>query len=489
MNSLLPVLFQPKPDTIYNFDALQLLRLLPDESVNCCVTSPPYYSLRNYQVNGQIGLEETPEQYVDALVTVFRELRRVMRRDGVLWLNLGDSFSSHASGAVDDPFRASGLSSSRTATAARQAKVEQKNYRNAALPEKNLLMIPSRVALALQADGWYLRSMAPWVKRSAMPESTTDRPTTATEYIFLLTKSPRYWYDVEAIREPARDWGPRDRTNNKYHNNGTGLQPHKGLSKNDFAISGRNRRNTDWYFEALDAEIAHLQTLRGKGGIRLDDAGLPLAFDIVTEPSPLGHFAMFPESLIRPMVLAGCPPKVCSACGAPYQRIDDGERVIDTNRPQARRALELFEAKGLTDDHLNAMRAVGLADAGKALVTMNGAGKNTAEQQRLAAEAKAALGGYYREFLFSKRSSNGWNPTCDCHAPHDSGIVIDPFMGAGTVALVAQRLNRHWIGCDLNPEYVRLATMRVQGRLAEYMAEQRGEPHSLYMFAEEGGVA
>lgn len=455
------VLFEPQRDTIYNFDALQLLRLLPDESVHCCVTSPPYFGLRDYGADGQIGLEPTPDEYVAALVAVFREIRRVLRSDGTVWLNLGDSYASATKGS-------GGLSDKQLSNAG--SRYQPRKFNHDVKP-KNLIGIPWRVAFALQADGYYLRSDIIWSKDNPMPESVTDRPTRAHEYVFLLTKSPRYWYDQMAIAEPCVS-GDRGSTytNGKTAEKATHLAPiGRGPRTDKQAATGK--RTYEGFNERWNENPT---TTRNKRSV----------WTINPEPFPAAHFATMPTKLVETCLLAGCPPKVCAACGAPYKRVMSEERELDMSRPQARRALELFRDKGLNDGHLDAIRAVGLADAGNALVVMDGAGKNTDEMQRLADEAKAALGGYYREFTYGKRSSIGWQPTCACNAGVDSGIVLDPFMGAGTVAFVAQKLNRHWIGSDINPEYVELATMRVQGRLDEYMARQRGEAHTQYMFAD-----
>ena len=176
------------------------LRALPDESVHCCVTSPPYWGLRDYGVEGQLGLEETPEQYVNNLVEVFREVRRVLREDGTLWLNLGDSYAGSGKGAWEN---GKGQKESYTPTKdSPQCKIPKTP---SGLKPKDLVGIPWRVALALQADGWYLRSDIIWAKPNPMPESVTDRPTKAHEYIFLLSKSERYFYDAEAIKEKSVD--------------------------------------------------------------------------------------------------------------------------------------------------------------------------------------------------------------------------------------------------------------------------------------------
>lgn len=397
-------------DTIHNADALTLLRALPDESINCCVTSPPYFGLRDYGTDGQIGLEETPQQYVDALVTVFRELRRVLRSDGTFWLNIGDSYAGSGKGGQSSEKRSANWQPEYSNHGARYG-----------FKAKDRMMIPARLAIALQDDGWWLRDEIVWHKPNPMPASVTDRTTTAHEMVYLLTKRPRYWYDAEAVAEPAVGAGGGD-----FMPALKAIQPeHGGESRTGkWARSNRPQEPT-----------------RNRRSV----------WTINPEPLAAAHFAVMPSKLVEICILAGCPPKVCSACGAPYQRVVEKPDM-------SKRPTRATNAKTMTD----------------ALHVSNG----------WAGYPKSA-GQKYQEWRNANPNVTlGWTPTCNCHAPHDSGIVIDPFMGAGTVALVAQRLNRHFIGSDLNPEYVRMATMRVQGRLDEYLAEQRGEPHTAYMFTE-----
>ena len=227
---------------------LEVLSELPSESVNCVVTSPPYWALRDYGAEGQLGLEPTPEEYVARMVEVFREVRRVLRVDGTCWLNLGDSYS-HAKAAGNTK-------------------------------PKDLLGIPWLVAFALQADGWYLRADVIWSKPNPMPESVTDRPTKAHEYVFLLSRSSRYFFDQEAVREPHtfnRYGGKTVREVQKEHKqppDGTNAASLGGRPRDCFPGSGRNIRSV---------------------------------WEIATQPYPEAHFATFPEELVRRCLLAGCP--------------------------------------------------------------------------------------------------------------------------------------------------------------------------------------
>jgi DNA modification methylase len=254
---------------IINADARHIP--LPNCSVQCVVTSPPYFGLRDYGVNGQIGLEQSPAEYVAQLVLVFNEVRRVLRDDGVCWLNIGDSYASQAGQQVDNTIGRKGRQAGAWGGKSRRAPDGFK--------PKDLLGIPWRVAFALQDAGWYLRSDIIWSKPNPMPESVTDRPTKAHEYVFLLTKSARYFYDADAVAEPAQDWGTRDRTNGKYHSEGTGLNPHTGLLR---SYDTRNLRSV-WSIATQPYSGAHFATMPPELARRCIKAGSK-AGDTILDP-------------------------------------------------------------------------------------------------------------------------------------------------------------------------------------------------------------
>jgi len=424
-------------------DVMDGLRSLPENCVQCTVTSPPYFALRDYGVDGQIGLEATPEEFIDTMVRVFREVRRVTRPDGVLWLNLGDSYSGSSSskGAVVNKNSMSAGTG------------QDVGYRDKPLgivngyKAKDLMGIPWRCAFALQADGWYFRSAMPWIKRNCMPESTTDRPTSAIEYIFLMTKSARYFYDGEAIRVPssesyqndARPQGVlRQKVNkrSKYPNEGqfkkqdqTGNPTYTGFNERwnnqkqskradlpaNQRVSGgkredgtpigdgqtRNYRNSDPFFESWQGLYSESEN--------------PLAFVINPQSRPELHFATFPDLLAATCIKAGTSEYgCCPKCGAPYQRIVEcsGGTTGKSWHPHA-------------DDG----------------VTGQIGGMPTE--------------GYSRQF-------KGWQPGCKCGEKERSPcLVLDPFMGSGTVAVVARELNRSSVGCELNPAYVEIIKKRL----------------------------
>ncbi len=250
-------------------DALSVLKTMPDQSINTCITSPPYWGLRDYGVEGQIGQEETPEEYVDKLVHVFREVKRVLRDDGTLWLNIGDTYCGTGhKGEYRDPKYKEGRTGQRVAL----------NNKIDGLKPKDLVGIPWMLAFALRADGWYLRSDIIWYKPNAIPESVKDRPTKAHEYIFLLSKSPRYYYDAEAIKEPL-------------------ARPEELLRKTPAVFGGRNKHDVYGTRKHSGNEYVGTYTGRNKRSV----------WTVATKPFEEAHFAVYPPDLIKPCILAGCP--------------------------------------------------------------------------------------------------------------------------------------------------------------------------------------
>lgn len=256
-------------------DCIEQMRGLPAASVHTCVTSPPYFGLRDYGVEGQIGLEDTPDAFVARMVEVFREVRRVLRDDGTLWLNMGDSYAGSGKGGNPGHSAHQKQRTNAGSLSTRGIKRDDPN-----LASKQLLGIPWRVAFALQADGWYLRQDIIWSKPNPMPESVTDRCTKAHEYLFLLSKSPRYYFDAEAIKEEAvwtrsnnPDWQKQRAETNARKGAGNRNAADGGFTKWD-ASRGRNRRSV---------------------------------WTVTTKPFKGAHFATFPPDLIEPCILAGAP--------------------------------------------------------------------------------------------------------------------------------------------------------------------------------------
>jgi len=308
------------------------MKYLESESINCCVTSPPYWNLRDYKVDEQIGLEENLNLYVQKLVEVFREVRRVLRPDGTLWLNLGDSYSGSWRGMNDTKTSNKGNKASRD--------VLKKCVIPEGLKEKDLCGVPWRVAFALQNDGWYLRQDIIWAKNNPMPESVRDRCTKSHEYIFLLSKSAHYYFDAEAIAEPVTESTVKRLSQNIELQTGSSRVPRKD-NGNMKAVAPRYggkkyTTNPEVFNRTKSGNAYEFRPMRNKRSV----------WTVSTQPFKEAHFATYPPKLIEPCILAGCP---------------------------------------------------------------------------------------------------------------HGGVVLDPFMGSGTTAMVALQLRRNFIGFELNPDYIEIA--------------------------------
>jgi DNA modification methylase len=271
-------------------DALTVMKKMKTNFVNCIVTSPPYFQLRDYGEPGQMGTEKTPQEYVQKMVEVFQEARRVLKQDGTLWLNLGDSYNHSNKGG-------SGKHGEGKLFLRKFPKKSNGGY---GLSPKNLLGIPWRVAFALQADGWNLRSDIIWHKTNPMPESVKDRPTRAHEYIFLFSKSKHYFYDAAAIKEPGKDPADdiRRMSQQKEKNKSMPTKKHNGIRPRQDKQRGHGRRH-----EGFNARW----DLMSKDEQQVMGANKRDVWSVATYPFRGAHFATFPPKLIEPCVLAGCP--------------------------------------------------------------------------------------------------------------------------------------------------------------------------------------
>jgi len=289
-------------------DVIEQLATLPDGCVHMCVTSPPYWGLRDYGVDGQLGLEKTPEEFIEKMVAVFAEVKRVLRDDGTLWLNMGDSYWN---GGAEKRDGGHGFvdGGKLKLNAAKGSILQRKSTTGLIIKPKNLCGIPWMLAFALRSDGWYIRQDIIWSKPNPMPESCTDRCTKAHEYIFLLTKKPRYFYDNEAIKEPAKD-------------------------KESYA--GRTFRGPTAILESGGRPGSPQGMDKGRSaGKTFPTVNKRSVWTIPTQPFPEAHFATFPPKLIELCILAGTSEKgCCEVCGTPWVRVVE-KKFIKTGSERA----------------------------------------------------------------------------------------------------------------------------------------------------------
>ena len=408
-------------------DCIEGMRRLEGQSVNCVVTSPPYFGLRDYGHDGQIGLEASPDAFVAKLVEVFREVRRVLRDDGTVWLNLGDSYAGSGKERNADGSHQEGgkQGTSRGTIEGKLVKTHAPDCK-----PKDLIGIPWRVAFALQADGWYLRQDIIWHKPNPMPESVRDRCTKAHEYVFLLSKGPRYYFDSEAMKEPAA----------------------KGAAGSSF--------NT--------GKTAVHQLSRSSDAERIEDGtrNRRSVWTVATKPYKGAHFATFPPDLIRPCILAGCPPKGKRCDCDEVIASPTGSGPIEDPTMQTGRA---GMNRPRRDDE--GTRPVTRREQRHEAIEMK-ASPHRAEMER---ECGPAFAHYIRtdrsgarplpHDIRKKYMEAGWitaAPPCT-HPIEEAGTVLDPFGGSGTTALVALEEGRKAVLCELNTDYIALAHKRLEG--------------------------
>lgn len=401
-------------------DALQVLRTLPDASVHCAITSPPYFGLRDYGVAGQIGLESTVDEWLRALVAVFDQVRRVLRDDGTFWLNIGDSYASSGRGGQGEL----GAMRGRSIVGARLDRTRTSDGR---FRPKQRMALPQRLLLALIDAGWWFRDEIIWNKKAPMPESCRDRCTMSHEHLLMLTKRARYFWDGEAIREPVSgNAHPRGdgRTPRGWDTGEGDHRKKRGNYEPSGARSSTFGRGPGWRVKQVNVGDAFggLLTTRNKRSV----------WTLGPEPFAGAHFATFPTGLVEPCVLAGTSAAgCCASCGAPLRR------VVRKGKPD-----------------LEHQRACG-GDAsgeyhGEATKDFAGARAENAS----AVKARILAGLCDRETLF-------WVSTCGCAAGIESCTVLDPFAGSGTTGVVAVRHRRRFVGIEINPDYAAIARERI----------------------------
>ncbi len=336
-------------------DTRERLTAIPDDSIDCAITSPPYFQLRDYGIGGQIGLETTVDGWVSELRLALNGLARVLKPTGSLWLNLGDTYSRHAGFGA---------------------------------PRKSLFLAPERLLLALSDDGWLVRNKVIWAKTNPMPHSVADRLTGAYDVVYFLTRSPSYFFDLDAIRVPHRSW-----TNSRR----AGVYPPDSASAPLWRQRGGGNRGLA--AQRAPGQVGH-ELGKNPGDV----------WQLASASFHGAHFATFPPGLVERPLLATCPELICDRCGTPFRRLTRVRRE-ELGRPRPQRT----EPRVLR----------------------------------------------YRRNYRVIRERGPLLPGCTCGTSVRPGVVLDPFFGAGTVGLAAERHGRDWVGIELNPAYVKLAEQRL----------------------------
>lgn len=418
-------------------DCLEVLKTLPSNSIQMCVTSPPYFNLREYHIDGQVGHETTPEEFVKKLVVIFNEVKRVLRPDGVCFLNMGDSYwNSNGFERATNGWHRKG----RDGAPANDRKLPKHPH----LKQKDLCLVPQRLELALQEDGWYIRNDIVWWKPNPIPFPVTDRLVNCHETIILMTKSSKCFYDAYAVKEPVAGVG----------NDGA------KRNKRDVWFSKENERISVlvWILsrlEELDPELPQmlLDDYIANNNDKTD------VWNVTVKGTKEAHFATFNPELITPTILAGTSEKgACPVCGAPYKRIiEKGDPIPEWKANSGADSNGGYNGKSekfLKQDAL-----------GKA--TQTGFNARWKAKQQNASDVKRRI----LEGMVATKTLS-WEPTCDCNKQMridtdntDKNqvpcVVLDPFMGSGTTAIVAQSLGRDYIGIDLNKDYIEMAERRI----------------------------
>jgi len=379
-------------------DSFEFMKLIPDGVIDMCITSPPYWGLRDYGIEqifsdgwkGQLGLEPTPEMYIEHLTEIFNEVKRVLKKEGKFWLNIGDTYwGGKGRSAHGDPERhIKRLLEGKTINKPYQeigspGEIKPGDGKHDFIQAKSLCMIPERLAWSLIQDGWILRNKIIWFKRNSMPSSVKDRFSNRYEFVYMFSKGKKYYFDLDAVREPYMD--------------------------STFKRVNQNEGNPKWDGDHKRGSPQAQHTLNPKQFVHPQGKNPGDVWIIPTQPCPVKgiHFATFPEELCRKAIIPGCPEEVCKKCGKARERI--------------------IEAKG---------GAIGKS--------WHNHKKDLQRGNRAIKEAKGGHG-YHRVFLGYK--------SCKCNAGFEPGIVLDPFAGIGTAGYVARKLGRRFIMIDIKPEY------------------------------------
>lgn len=387
---------------IYQGDALEVLKTFPDQSINMLMTSPPYWALRDYDVEGQLGLEPTFDKFIINLCNIFDEVKRVLRDDGTIWINLGDTYyGGNKAGNFPEDWDSIQMGNKGSLS------VDGTKFKNMDYPSKSLCMIPQRFAIEMIKRGWLLRNTIIWHKPNCMPSSIKDRFTVDFEYLFFFSKKRKYYFETQ--HEPVQQ-SSIDRMGRKW-----GGSKHERLG----------------VYDNLQQEIKPEERMDKKRWCPEEGRNKRCVWKIPPKSFKESHFAVYPEELCETPIKAGCPEFICKKCGNPKVK-----ELIPTEE------YSKFLGKGWHDHENDSSMGMG-------------------QQTRGFSSRKGNVNG------IKKYKDVEPNPTCDCNAGFDCGVVLDPFFGAGTTGLVALKQRKKFVGIELNSDYIKIAEKRLKPHLEQ----------------------
>jgi len=454
-------------NTIIQGDTLDVLKQIPNDSIDCVITSPPYWSLRNYEIEGQLGQEKTFQEYIEKLITIFIEIKRILKPTGTCFVNIGDTYISKGAtrhkGYVDPKYPNGRVGGDCEPSGLKQT-----------IESKNLALIPFRFAVEMQNRGWIVRNTIIWHKPNCMPESAKDRFTVDFEYVFFFVKNQKYYFEQQ-LEEFAQSSIERV----KY-----------GITKNNKMMSGN-------YSIQYDNTI---KLFKKANNGELNKRNKRCVWSITTKPFKGAHFATFPPDLIEPMIKAGCPEFVCKKCGKPREKQFCKKEHLGNEKPQSpkfkfsnslvnsaggrpfyyteqrkypvnQKEFAIF-LKSYVKGHEQELDNVFTPTTWRHWIRTDNSGSALPDrEQYLLLKQICGFPDDFDEQMTTtvtilvddkgnKKEFCGWTD-CGCGAGFEPGIVLDPFMGSGTTAVVAKKLGRNYIGIELNPKYIEIANKRI----------------------------
>ncbi len=414
-----------KSNIILNGDCLTIIKELPDNSINMCMTSPPYWALRDYGVEGQLGLEPTFQEYIRKLCDIFDEVKRVLKKEGTCWVNLGDTYMGNSSYSETGRQGYDGKDGmmNKWKDPKNHASLRAREHVKNTLPPKSLSMIPMRFAIEMVNRGWILRNTIIWHKRNCMPSSVKDRFTVDFEYLFFFSKQKKYYFETQYEPHTTKE----NRPNGIVREREFGCDTQYPEVRRKKPIDPNNPYKGQGWENSVPGGGARIVRERDPRWLSPDGRNKRTMWSINPKPFSEAHFAVYPEELCETPIKAGCPEFVCVKCGNPK------EKVLERGSKKLVHTTEVGKGKDFQGGGIH-----------------------------------RAIGQKYSQWMEENPLQDlGYKPTCNCNSSFTSGIVLDPFFGSGTTGVVSLKQNKKFIGIELNPEYIEIAKERLKPYLEQ----------------------